>query len=234
MFDLTDARVLVVGGSSGIGLAVAELAAAQGAKVVIAGRSAEKLADAVRVVGDRAEGRPIDITTDLSVEAFFAAGETWDHVVVTAAAFRSAPVKTQALDEAYAAMNSKFWGSYRIARHATIVAGGSLTLVSGAAARRPGPGRAMIAAAASAVETLARGLAVELAPVRVNCVSPGLIDTPMLRASRGVDMAEVAKAVTRVGRVGEAREVALQILACMGNGYMTGAVIDVDGGFGRL
>lgn len=231
MFDLTESRVLVVGGGSGMGLATAELAAAEGAEVVIAGRSADKLKAAATRLGDHVEARLIDITDDASVEAFFAAGEVWDHVVVTAASFRAGPVKTLPMEDAYAAMQSKFWGSYRVARAATIAPGGSLTLVSGAAARRPAPGRAMIAAAAGAVETLTVGLAAELAPVRVNCVSPGLIDTPMLRAARGVDFEAVARRATRLGRVGRPEEAALQILACMANPYMTGAVVSVDGGY---
>jgi NAD(P)-dependent dehydrogenase (short-subunit alcohol dehydrogenase family) len=232
MLDFRDARVLVVGGGSGIGLAVAAAAAGQGARVVIAGRSEARLLTAAEGLVGQVEARVLDATDAEAVEAFFAAGQTYDHAVVTAAAFRSAPVRELPLEMARAVFESKFWASYNVARAAAIAPDGSLTLVSGVASVRFSRGRAVVSAAAAAVEALTRGLALELSPIRVNCVSPGMVDTPMLRAARAPGGAEqVARERTPVGRLGRPQEIALQVLACMGNRFMTGSVVYLDGGY---
>jgi NAD(P)-dependent dehydrogenase (short-subunit alcohol dehydrogenase family) len=232
MLDFGGARVLVVGGSSGIGLAVAGAAAGQGAQVVIAGRTEARLRTAAEQLGGDVEALVLDASDAAAVDAFFAPGQAYDHVVVTAAAFRSAPVRELPLETARAVFDSKFWASYNVARAATIAPDGSLTLVSGVASVRFSRGRAVVSAAAAAVEALTRGLALELSPIRVNCVSPGMVDTPMLRAARTPGAAEqVARERTPVGRLGLPEEIALQVLACMGNRFMTGSVVYLDGGY---
>ena len=122
-------KVVVVGGSSGIGLASAELAKAEGASVTIASRSAQRLQAAVERTGARAI--QADVTSDASVEALFKSCGRVDHVVVTAAQLRSGPIKTLSIEDAKATMESKFWGAWRVARCADIAPGGSLTIVSG-------------------------------------------------------------------------------------------------------
>lgn len=225
-FDgLAGQHVLVVGGSSGIGQAVATMAARHGASVTIAGRDAARLAEAVATAGG--EGAALDMLDETAVEAFFASREPFDHVIVTAAQLRSGPIRDLPLADAKATFDSKFWGSYLIARHAKIVESGSLTLTSGAGGRRPRAGRAAVAAATVAVEALTRVLASEFAPVRVNCVSPGLVDTPLLRSVRPASSPPPPQPVARVARP---EEIAFQILACAMNPFMTGAIVDVDGG----
>lgn len=225
-FDgLAGQHVLVVGGSSGIGQAVAAMAARHGASVTIAGRDAARLAAAVATVGG--EGAALDMLDEAAVEAFFASREPFDHVIVTAAQLRSGPIRDLPLADAKATFDSKFWGSYLIARHAKIAEGGSLTLTSGAGGRRPRAGRAAVAAATVAVEALTRVLASEFAPVRVNCVSPGLVDTPLLRSVRPASSPPPPQPVARVA---SPEEIAFQILACAVNPFMTGAIVDVDGG----
>ena len=221
-------RFLIIGGSSGIGLATAALAAQQSAQVTVAGRDPDKLDHALAAIGGARAAR-MDMTDALAVEGFFTTHEPFDHVIVTAAALTSGPIRALPLEDARASFESKFWGPYTIARYARIADHGSLTLVSGAAARRPRAGRASVAAASSAIETLTRVLASEFAPVRVNCVSPGLTDTPMLRAARPAGTASQPPSQP-IARAGHPEEVAFQILACAANPYMTGAVIDVDGG----
>ena len=225
--SLVDQRMLVVGGSSGIGLATATLAATQGAIVTIAGRNAERAAEAAASIGQGATGASLDMTDERAVEAFFADQSPFDHVVVAAAEIRSGPVRDLALETARATFASKFWGPYLVARFARLTEAGSLTLISGAAARRPRAGRGPVAAACSALETLTRILAAELAPVRVNCIAPGLVDTPMLRAVRDTNAPPPAQPVARVAAPSE---IAFQILACAANPYMTGSIVDVDGG----
>lgn len=224
---LASRRLLVVGGSSGIGLATARLAAAHGTLVTVTGRSEQRAAEAAASIGNAATGATFDMTDEKAVEAFFAGNAVFDHIVVTAAEIRSAPIRDLPLEAARATFASKFWGPYLVARFARVAADGSLTLISGAGARRPRAGRAPVAAASLAVEALTRVLAAEFTPVRVNCIAPGLVDTPMLRAAREPHAAPPSQPVARAAAP---EEIAFQILACAANPYMTGSIIDVDGG----
>ena len=224
-------KVVVVGGSSGIGLATAELAKSEGAEIIIASRNAERLKAAAEKIGVAAI--PTDVTSDESVAGLFKNVGPVDHVVVTAAQLRTGPFKTVSMDDVRATMESKFWGAWRVARAADIRAGGSLTLVSGYLSIRPRPGAAIVGAVNGALESLTRGLALELAPVRVNAVSPGTIDTPiratMPEAARREMLTKTAAALP-VGRVGEGDDIAKQILTFMTLGFATGSVVYIDGG----
>lgn len=228
---LTGKKVVVVGGSSGIGLATAELAKAQGAEVIIASRSADKVTAAAEKVG--AKGLVCDVTNDDSVISLFKSVGAVDHVVVSAAQLKSGPFKTVSMEDARSTLEGKLWGAWRVARAAEIKAGGSLTLVSGFLSIRPRPNSAIVSAANGALESLARALALELAPVRVNCVSPGIIDTPiraaMPEAARKDMLAKIAGGLP-VGRVGLAEDIGVQILSFMANGFASGAVVYIDGG----
>jgi NAD(P)-dependent dehydrogenase (short-subunit alcohol dehydrogenase family) len=228
---LAGKKVVVVGGSSGIGLATAELVKAQGADVVVASRNADRLTAAAAKVG--ATAIPTDVTNDDSVVNLFRACGPVDHVVVTAAQLRTGPFKTVSMDDVRATMESKFWGAWRVARAAQIRPGGSLTLVTGFLSIRPRPAAAIVSAANGALESLARSLALELAPVRVNAVSPGIIDTPiragMPEAAR-LDMLAKTAASLPVGRVGAGEDIARQILTFMLVGFATGSIVYVDGG----
>lgn len=228
---LAGKKIVVVGGSSGIGLATAELAKSEGADVVIASRNAERLKAAADKLG--AKAIPADVTNDDSVAELFRQCGQVDHVVVTAAQLKSGPFKSVSMDDVRSTMEGKFWGAWRVARAADIRAGGSLTLVSGFLSIRPRPAAAIVGAANGALESLVRSLALELAPVRVNCVSPGLIDTPiraaMPEAARR-DMLAKAAAALPVGRVGVGEDIARQILAFMTIGFATGSIVYLDGG----
>src|SRR5450830_340063 len=154
---LAGQKVVVVGGSSGIGLATAQLAKSEGADVVVASRNAERLQAAAGKLG--ATAIATDVTSDDSVADLFRKCGPVDHVVVTAAQLRSGPFKTVAMDDVRATMESKFWGAWRVARAADIRPGGSLTLVTGFLSIRPRPGAAIVGAANGALESLARALA---------------------------------------------------------------------------
>ncbi|MBB6425787.1 NAD(P)-dependent dehydrogenase (short-subunit alcohol dehydrogenase family) [Sphingopyxis sp. JAI128] len=195
--------------------------------MTVTGRSPDRVKAAVASISADTASASFDMTDEAEVEAFFATHPPFDHIVVTAAAIRSAPVRALSLDTARSTFASKFWGPYLIARFARLTDGGSLSLISGAAARRPRAGRGPVAAACAAVEALTKVLAVELAPVRVNCIAPGLVDTPMLRAAYDPNTPIPPQPVRRAALP---EGIAFQILACAANPYMTGSIIDLDGG----
>jgi NAD(P)-dependent dehydrogenase (short-subunit alcohol dehydrogenase family) len=230
---LKGARVLVVGGSSGIGLATAAAAGADGAFVTIASRSQSKLDAALTRLAGNARAVVLDAGDEAAVERFFTDEAPWDHVVVSAAQTRTGPVRTLALADAKAAMESKFWGAYRVARIAKIKDGGSLTFVSGFLSVRPSASSVLQGAINAALEALARGLALELAPVRVNAVSPGLIATP-LWSGMADDKREAmfAGAAQRLParRVGQPEDIANAVLFLATTPFATGSTVRVDGG----
>jgi NAD(P)-dependent dehydrogenase (short-subunit alcohol dehydrogenase family) len=229
--SLAGQKVVVVGGSSGIGFSTAEFAKREGAEVIVASRNVERLDAAAAKLN--AVAIPVDVTSDDSVAGLFAKSGVVDHVVVTAAQLRTGPFKVVAMEDVRATMESKFWGAWRVARSAEIAPGGSLTLVSGFLSIRPRPNSAIVGAVNGAIESLARGLALDLAPVRVNAVSPGIIDTPIRAAmpeQARLDMLAKAAASLPVGRVGLGEDVARQIVAFMLNGFATGSIVYIDGG----
>jgi len=230
---LNGKSVLVLGGSSGIGFGVALAAQALGATVTIASRSREKVDAALARLGGTAGGVSLDTGDPVALEQFFAERAPFDHVFCSAARTRVAAVRELALEDAYASFDSKFWGAYRLARAAKIADGGSLTLTSGFLSVRPKAGAAIQGAINAGLEGLTRGLALEFAPVRVNCVSPGLVVTEMydtLDGDRRQAMFEGAAQKLPAGLVGKPEHVATQAIAFMTNPYMTGATVYVDGG----
>lgn len=236
MTSLEGKSVLVVGGSSGMGLATARAAAEAGAGVTIASRSEDKLARAAEAVGHGVAARRLDATDDVSVEAFFNDAGVWDHVVLSAGAGGRGRLPDIAMEDAHAAMEAKFWAYFRVARAARIAPAGSLTFVSGGLGRKPAPGAALVSAVNAAIEGLTIGLAIDLAPTRVNTVSPGIVDTPlwdrMTSAEREAMYARAA-ATLPARRIGRPEDVAQAIVHMMTNPFLTGAVLTLDGG-GRL
>lgn len=232
MFSFTNQDVLVVGGSSGIGLATAKAFVAAGARVTIASRSSDKLAEALKELGSEATSQVLDTGDAQAVERFLA-DRTWNHVVVSAAKTPSGPVRQLSLEDAHKAMESKFWGAYRIARAARIVDGGSLTIVSGFLSVRPSATSVLQGAINAALESLVRGMALEFSPVRVNAVSPGMIRTPLWSGmdaeKREAMFAAVAEKLP-AKRAGEPEDIANAILYAAATPFTTGSTITVDGG----
>lgn len=250
LLGMTNQHVLVIGGSSGMGLALAAQLLHAGHRVTIAGRSATRLATAVTHLtapghpaaerdgglADRLRTVRADVADETQVEAL-AAGDAYDHVVVTAADAIGAyaPLPDYTLDAARAMLATKVLGPWLVAKHlgTTLRPGGSLTFTSGIAAYRPGPGASMIATANGALESLVRSLALELAPVRVNVVSPGWVDTPiwdtLAGAGKGERLAAMAARLP-AGRVGTPDDIARAFLSLLDNGFITGTVLHVDGG----
>lgn len=233
MSNLESKRVLVVGGSSGIGAAAARAFAGLGAEVTIASRNQSKLAAVAAENGTPVRTAVLDTTDETAVEAYFATAGQFDHVVISAAQTPGGPVRQLTLSEAYAAMNSKFWGAYRVARAVNIAEGGSLTFVSGFLSVRPSGSSVLQGAINAALEALARGLALELSPVRVNTVSPGLIATPLwskLDADARQKMFDGAAARLPARRIGQPEDVANAVVYLATTPYATGSTVLVDGG----
>ncbi len=232
-------QVLVVGGSSGIGMALARRLSEAGDHVTIVGRDPGKLQRAKAELGVPARLTTFvaDVTVENDVEALFAGCSRLDHIVCTAADFTGtyALLPTLDLTAVRRAVDSKIVGPILIAKHGTptLVADGSLTFVSGIAAYRPMPRGTVVATINAALEGLVRALAVELAPIRVNAVSPGWVDTPIWQAVAGERKAEVLAGMAArlsVGRVGRPEDVADALVFLMGNGFTTGTVLHVEGG----
>ena len=232
--DLKNKTVVIIGGTSGIGLATAVEANERGAIVHAASRSKDK-------VEAKASEHPDinffqqDIHDSLGLEESFQALGEIDHVVAvaTGANRKNAAFMEQSPEEFKEAFN-KFWGYTNVARLSLplIRQEGSLTFVSGFPARKCNVGMSSISATGCAVEGLTRALALEVAPIRVNVVAPGIIDTEAFdRLGEGKSTAlETMGKNIPIGRVGRPEEVGLAILHAMENPYMTGATIDIDGG----
>jgi NAD(P)-dependent dehydrogenase (short-subunit alcohol dehydrogenase family) len=231
MADLAGARVVVVGGSSGIGLAVALAARDEGAEVVVASRQPD------RAAAELGEAKTVclDVTDEASVAHAFEGIGPFDHLVCTAASGFPSGLMRAPEAEIRALMESKFWGPYRCSRAAAPLLrdGGSITFSSGIRSRRPQKGAGPFTVVNMAVEGMTKALALELAPLRVNAISPGTVDTPVFAGftpEAREKHFERAAGQTTVGRVGTVDDIASIVVAVLANGFLTGTVLDVDGG----
>ena len=232
--DLKNKTVVIIGGTSGIGLATAVEANERGAIVHAASRSKDKV-EAKALEHPDINFFQQDIHDSLGLEKSFQALGEIDHVVAvaTGANRKNAPFMEQSPEEFKEAFN-KFWGYTNVARLSLplIRQEGSLTFVSGFPARKCNVGMSSISATGCAVEGLSRALALEVAPIRVNVVAPGIIETEAfdrLGEGKSTALENMGKNIP-IGRVGRPEEVGLAILHAMENPYMTGATIDIDGG----
>ena len=232
-------RVVVIGGSSGIGFAVAERAVREGAQVVVGSSSAARVEDAVKRLGSCASGSAVDVREEASVSAFFEQSGSFDHLVFTAgdwdALRRGGSVPELDLLGASAVFTVRFWGALAAIKHALgrISSSGSITLTNGVVAHRPRKGAALNTAMAGAIEHLTRALAVDLAPVRVTAVCPGLVLTDVWNSIPEDRRAEQIRRMTArlpLPRAGEPDEVAEAYLHLLRATYSTGQVLIVDGG----
>jgi NAD(P)-dependent dehydrogenase (short-subunit alcohol dehydrogenase family) len=230
--SLAGQHVAIVGASSGVGLALARLAAAAGARLTLFARDVPKLQTATRNITN-VDPRYLDLKKPQSIEQALLNLDDVSHLVVTAGTFALTPLADTHIDEWRGTIEERVIGPLLLIKVLAPQIRESIVLFSGSIARRPIPGCAVMAAAAAAVESLARALSLELAPVRVNVVAPGALDTPMIDGILGSDKARVLlDMTTRVParRVGSADDAAHAALFLMTNPYMSAATIEIDGG----
>ncbi|MGC5039842.1 SDR family oxidoreductase [Streptomyces sp. DT190] len=232
----TSSRVVVLGGSSGIGLAVARRAADAGAHVTIASRRARSIEQALEQLPAGVVGRTVDASSGEAVAAFFDDLGEFDHLAYTAGEnLTGLPLADCTADRARQFFALRLFHALDAVRLAVphLTPHGSVTLVSGTAAYRGGPGWTLGAAVSGAVVSAARSLAVELAPIRVNVVAPGVIRTPLWDGMSAADREGMYAGLARslpLRRVGDPDDVAKAFLALMDQDYATGVVSVVDGG----
>jgi NAD(P)-dependent dehydrogenase (short-subunit alcohol dehydrogenase family) len=229
-------RVVIVGGSSGIGLAVAEEAASQGAEVVIVSSKAERVQKAIQSIGGDVGGQAVDVSDEGAVEGFFAKLGTFDHLVFTAGdGLHLHELAVTDLKQARRAFELRYWSALATVKYGSpqIRKGGSIVLTTGVAGRRPHSGWVIAASVCGTIEALTRALAIELAPIRVNAVSPGVVRTNLWKNMSSAEREQLYESVGKrlpVGRVGEAHDIAQAYLFLMKEGFSTGQTVVVDGG----
>jgi NAD(P)-dependent dehydrogenase (short-subunit alcohol dehydrogenase family) len=224
-------RAVVMGGTSGIGLATAEHLASAAFDVTVTGRDPVKLAD---VAGRFAGAERLDGTDRSAVAAFFKRLGAFEHLVLafSPGAVGFGPIREISLDDFETAFTGKLFGYVQAIRQAQVTE--SITMISAASARAALPGTVTLAAVNGAIERMVSPLAAELAPVRVNAVSPGIIDTPwwsfLPDDQRQAQFAAAAGSVP-AGRIGTAADVAGAVAYLVGAGLVTGTILPMDGGF---
>jgi len=233
--QIAGTHVLIVGGTSGIGLSAAIQAKAAGAEVVVVGYDPSR-AEQVAAEHGFAGWRAADVTRPETIELALADLDRVDHLVLLAGSFVVGKVLDADVAQLHRAFDERVWAAIHAVRALgdRLAPEGSITLVSGALGDRPNRyGTAVLAAASSAMESLGRGLALELAPRRVNTLSPGPIDTPLLGKALGDGRdayVEGLKATLPLHRLGTAEEAGAAVVFLMANGWMNGATLNIDGG----
>jgi NAD(P)-dependent dehydrogenase (short-subunit alcohol dehydrogenase family) len=233
--ELAGQTVVVIGGSSGMGLETARRAREEGAEVILTGRNAEHLKQAAADVGARATVA-FDVTDPAALDRFFAdlAGPI-DHLYMTGGGPYYAPLADVDFDAALRNLDAHLLVPMRIGRNAVgrVRAGGTLLFMTGTGARRPGRGLAVQAMGTAALPALAANLALEIAPIRVNVIAAGFVDTPLSARLLGDDL-EARRAQLRatlpIRRVIGPADVAALAVHLMANTAVTGATYDIDGG----
>lgn len=230
-----DQTVVIIGGSSGIGLATARRVIAEGGHVVITGRRQNILDMACKELGGQATGIVTDALDDNATRALFEQIDKVDHIFSTAGTFTD-DQNLQADDDIMRKdMESRFWSVVRAVKYGIpkMNKQGSVIFMSGTANRRP-EGAPVGSASLGAVETFARSMAVQYAPIRFNCIAPGFTRTAFVESLLGDQTDEILESVVKrvpLGRLGSPDEVADAVFFLMNNGYVNGITLTVDGGY---
>lgn len=236
--NIKNQKIVIVGGSSGIGFSIAKAALEEGANVVIASRSADKLRHAKERLNNRVETFETDIRDFSQLASLFKKIGTFDHLQITASEISFGEFATLSIQDAKSAFDNKFWGPYQTVKAALpyLSQQGSITFYSGAYSQLPKtPGASVIAAINSAIEGLGRALALELSPIRINTITPGIVDTELftnlgMDTEQRVNFFNDITAGQVIKRPAQPEEIAQSALYLMRNTYSTGNTLFVDGG----
>jgi len=235
-----DKRIVILGGTSGIGRATAIAAAAAGGKVVVVSSKKKNVDATVAELGSGHEGFVTNLSDEQSIRNLFEEIGSFDHLVFTAGdALMIGSLPTISIDDAKEFFNIRYWGAVTSVKYASphINKGGSIILTGGGAGHRPGAGWSIAASICAAMEGFTRAAALDLAPLRVNLVAPGLVRTNLWSSftdSEREKMFAYFGGALPVGHVGEAEEIANTYLYLMTQTYSTGQCIVVDGGGGLV
>lgn len=233
---LNGKRVMILGGSSGIGLATAKAATAEGAKAVIVSGNQQRINTALQELPANTEGYAVDLSKENNIKDFFAGIGNFDHLVYTAGEnIKLVTMNEVQVEQAREYFNLRYWGAFTAVKYGAshINTGGSINLTGGIASPRPGAGWSLGASICAAMEGFTRAMAAELAPIRVNLVSPGVVKTNLWN---GMPDAERESFYNTIGnsllvkRVGEAEDIAQAYVYLMKQPFATGQVLVTDGG----
>jgi len=233
--ELSGQTVVVIGGSSGIGLETARRARAEGAHVILGARDPDRLKRAAAEL-DALSSAAFDATDPAALDRFFAdLPETIDHVLVTGPGPYYAPLADLDRDRAHRDFDDHQWLAIAVAQHAVgrVRPGGTLLFMAGTGGRTPGPGQSLITAGSAALPALIANLAFEVAPIRVNLIAAGFVDSPLSASLLGDDLDKrraQLRATLPIRRVVEPADIAFLAVHIMANTALTGATYDIDGG----
>jgi len=234
--SLSDKRVIILGASSGIGLATAKAASAEGASVVIVSSNQQRIGQALKELPSGSEAHAVDLSQQQNIKAFFDNIGNFDHLVYCAGEnLALAPIADTNVDQARQFFTVRFWGAYTTVKYAAthINPGGSIGLMGGNAGLRPDKGWTVASSICGAMEGLNRALAVELAPIRVNLVAPGIVRTGLWDGMPSADRESYFTTIAGslpVHRIGTPEDIARAYVYLMQQGYCTGQQLVVDGG----
>jgi NAD(P)-dependent dehydrogenase (short-subunit alcohol dehydrogenase family) len=234
--NLSGKKVVILGGSAGIGLATAKAAANDGAEIIIVSSNQQRLDAALQQLPAGSKAIAADLANEQQVKALFNTIGNFDHLVYTAGeTLKLANIADVVLADAQRFFNLRYWGAFTAVKYAApfISAGGSITLTGGIASSRPAAGWSLGTSICAAMEGFTRAMAIELAPVRVNLVAPGVVKTDLWSNMPEADRENFYTSVGNslpVKRVGEADDIALSYLYFMRQQYGTGQSLIVDGG----
>ena len=233
--ELTGQTVVVIGGSAGIGLETARRARAEGAGIILTGRNPDRLERAAAELG-ALSSTAFDATDPAALDRFFGdLPAAIDHVMVTGGGPYYARLADLDRERAHRDFDEHLWLAVAVAQHAVgrVRPGGTLLFMGGTGGRGRGPGLSLIAAATAALPALIANLAVEVAPIRVNLIAAGFVDTPLSASLLGDDLdqrRDQLRATLPIGRVVGQADVAALAVHIMSNTALTGATYDIDGG----
>lgn len=234
--NLSGKKVVVLGGSAGIGLAIAKAAANEGAAITIVSSNRQRLDAALQQLSAGSNAIAADLSDEQQVKELFNDIGNFDHLVYTAGeTLKLTNIADVAIADAQRFFNLRYWGAFTAVKYAApcINQGGSITLTGGTVSSRPGAGWSLGASICAAMEGFTRAMAIELAPIRVNLVAPGVVKTDLWSNMSQDDRENFYTGVGNslpVKRVGEADDIALSYLYFMRQQYGTGQSLIVDGG----